>query len=81
MQSGRGVRCLASLLGNLHAGAYSMAAASTTAAATYDVGSATNIKWHEGMVSRSQKEQLLGQKVRQMPVHLAPCCCQTPFPA
>jgi adenylylsulfate kinase len=31
-------------------------------AATYDIGNATNIKWHEGMVSRTQKEKLLHQK-------------------
>jgi adenylylsulfate kinase len=28
----------------------------------YDVGQATNIKWHETMVSRADKERLLGQK-------------------
>jgi len=28
----------------------------------YDVGSSTNIKWHEGAVSTSTKEQILGQK-------------------
>jgi adenylylsulfate kinase len=28
----------------------------------YDVGQATNIKWHESMVSRGDKETLLGQK-------------------
>ena len=28
----------------------------------YDVGSATNIKWHESMVSRGDKEKLLNQK-------------------
>lgn len=30
--------------------------------AIYDVGNSTNIKWHEGMVSSEQKEDLLGQK-------------------
>lgn len=29
---------------------------------TYDVGKATNIKFHDGMVPRENKEQLLGQK-------------------
>lgn len=33
--------------------------AATTA---YDIGSSTNIKWHEGMVARGDKEQLLGQR-------------------
>lgn len=28
----------------------------------YDVGSSTNIKWHEGAVPTSRKEQILGQK-------------------
>lgn len=28
----------------------------------YDVGSSTNIKWHEGMVSRADKEKILNQK-------------------
>jgi hypothetical protein len=62
MQVGRGARGLASLLGNLRSVSCRQAMAASTA--TYDVGSATNIKWHEGMVSREQKEQLLGQKVR-----------------
>lgn len=28
----------------------------------YDIGNSTNIKWHEGGVSRSSKEELLGQR-------------------
>lgn len=28
----------------------------------YDIGSSTNIKWHEGMVARESKERLLGQR-------------------
>ncbi|KAF8059728.1 APK2 [Scenedesmus sp. PABB004] len=38
------------------------AASSRAYQAHYDVGSSTNIKWHEGGVSTEQKEQLLEQK-------------------
>ena len=32
------------------------------ASTTYSVGDATNIKWHEGSVSRETRQELLGQK-------------------
>lgn len=35
---------------------------STAAFTAYDVGSSTNIKWHEGAVPTEDKEKLLGQK-------------------
>ncbi|KAI8471145.1 MAG: adenosine 5'-phosphosulfate kinase [Monoraphidium minutum] len=42
--------------------AASAAAGFATAAHTYNVGSSTNIKWHEGAVSTERKEALLGQR-------------------
>ncbi|CAG9465340.1 unnamed protein product [Pedinophyceae sp. YPF-701] len=44
------------------AGHASVAATRGVTSHVYDVGSASNIKWHEGMVARRHKEALLGQK-------------------
>jgi adenylylsulfate kinase len=47
------------------ASAPARAAATTTAGATgdvYNVGAATNIKFHEGMVDRATKERIMGQR-------------------
>ena len=30
----------------------------------YDVGSSTNIKWHEGSVGREKRQEMLNQKAR-----------------
>ena len=42
-------------------GAQAAAAAAPCLSVT-DVGSSTNIRWHESMVARSDKELLLGQR-------------------
>lgn len=50
-----------SLMTTMTAGA-AVAGSRTVQTTAYNVGSSTNIKWHEGMVPREDKEKLLKQK-------------------
>ncbi|GAX82740.1 hypothetical protein CEUSTIGMA_g10166.t1 [Chlamydomonas eustigma] len=57
------VNAMASCTVNLFAGSSAVTKNSQLSTCTaYDVGESTNIKWHEGGVSRDAKEQLLNQK-------------------
>lgn len=57
------VRCLVTDLSSSIQGiAAPVAASRVVQTSAYDVDQATNIKWHETMVTRSDKERILNQK-------------------
>lgn len=55
-------RLVPSLTTGLSASLYVPATVRAIESTAYDVDSATNIKWHETMVTRADKEKMLGQK-------------------